>query len=178
MSYKAISRELGIAKSTVAYHCRRLGAPVDDRCARRYDWAEIQAAVDEGLSVRQCRKRFGFSQATWTQAVRRGDVVARPWVTPVGELFVAGRKRSRGHLKARLLREGLKQGRCETCGISEWRGRPLSLQLHHVNGDGLDNRLENLQLLCGNCHSQTSNWGGRGARAGQGRVTRSGGGAV
>jgi 5-methylcytosine-specific restriction endonuclease McrA len=36
------------------------------------------------------------------------------------------------------------------------------LELHHVNGDGNDNRLENLNLLCGNCHSQTDNWGGRG----------------
>jgi hypothetical protein len=33
--------------------------------------------------------------------------------------------------------------------------------LHHVNGDGLDNRLENLQILCPNCHAQTDTWGGR-----------------
>ena len=72
-----------------------------------------------------------------------------------------GRKTSRGHLKARLLREGLKQCRCEVCGLSEWRGQPLSMELHHVNGDGRDNRLENLRFLCGNCHSQTPNWGGR-----------------
>jgi hypothetical protein len=35
------------------------------------------------------------------------------------------------------------------------------MQLHHVNGDGLDNRLENLELLCANCHSQTETYGGR-----------------
>ena len=51
--------------------------------------------------------------------------------------------------------------RCEECGLSEWRGKALSLELHHVNGDGLDNRLENLVLLCPNCHSQTDTWGGR-----------------
>ncbi len=37
----------------------------------------------------------------------------------------------------------------------------LSLELHHVNGDGQDNRLENLMLLCPNCHSQTDTWGAR-----------------
>jgi 5-methylcytosine-specific restriction endonuclease McrA len=164
LSYNAISRRLGIAKATVAYHCRRLGVPADERCARRYDWGEVQAAVDEGLSVRECRERFGFAQATWTKAVRRGAVVPREWITPIDDLLVAGRKRSRGHLKARLVKEGLKQNQCEICGITEWLGRPLSMELHHVNGDGDDNRLENLQLLCGNCHSQTDNWGGRGVR--------------
>lgn len=88
----------------------------------------------------------------------------REWITPIDDLLVAGRKRSRGHLKTRLVKEGLKQNRCEICGITEWLGRPLNMELHHVNGDGDDNRLENLQLLCSNCHSQTDNWGGRGVR--------------
>lgn len=164
LSYNAISRRLGISKATVAYHSRRLGVPADDRCARRYDWDQIQAAVDDGLSVRECRERFGFAKATWTKAVKRGAVVPREWITPIEELLVAGCRRGRGHLKARLINEGLKENRCEECGITEWRGRPLSMELHHVSGDGSDNRLENLQLLCGNCHAQTDNWGGRGAR--------------
>ena len=50
------------------------------------------------------------------------------------------------------------------CGIAAWRGRPLALELHHINGDGRDNRLENLTLLCPNCHSQTDSWGGRNSR--------------
>lgn len=72
---------------------------------------------------------------------------------------------SRQHLKVRLLKEGLKKGVCERCGIDEWLGHSLSLNLHHVNGDGDDNRLENLALLCPNCHSLTPNFGGRNRRA-------------
>lgn len=77
-------------------------------------------------------------------------------------LLVSNRPQtSRTHLKDRLIKAGIKENRCERCGISEWRGKPLSMQLHHINGDGLDNRLENLELLCANCHSQTSTYGGR-----------------
>jgi 5-methylcytosine-specific restriction endonuclease McrA len=64
-------------------------------------------------------------------------------------------------LKLRLLSAGLKHGRCEECGLSEWRGKSLSLQLHHINGDRHDHRFENLRLLCPNCHSQTHNFGAR-----------------
>jgi 5-methylcytosine-specific restriction endonuclease McrA len=60
-----------------------------------------------------------------------------------------------------VLLAGVKREQCESCGLIEWRGQPISLELHHVNGDGHDNRLENLLLLCPNCHSQTDTWGGR-----------------
>ena len=50
---------------------------------------------------------------------------------------------------------------CEVCGLSEWMGQPIPLEIHHINGNNTDNRLENLQLLCPNCHSLTSNYRGR-----------------
>lgn len=70
---------------------------------------------------------------------------------------------SNNSLKRRLLKEGLKENRCENpeCGITEWLGKPIVLQLHHINGVNNDNRLENLQLLCPNCHSQTDNFAGK-----------------
>jgi DNA-binding CsgD family transcriptional regulator len=156
-----IARRLGISKGTVAFHVRNLGIPPDERCARRYDWKEVQVAYDTGLSVRQCCERFGFSTATWSQAVRRGSVVARPRQMPLEELCKSGVKRGRYYLRQRLIAAGLKENRCEACGITEWLGNPLNMALHHMNGDGLDNRLENLQLLCPNCHAQTPNYGGR-----------------
>ena len=61
------------------------------------------------------------------------------------------------------LEEGLKENKCENpeCGISEWHGHSLVLQLHHINGNHNDNRLENLQILCPNCHSLTENFNGK-----------------
>ena len=66
-------------------------------------------------------------------------------------------------LKLALLRDGLKTPRCEGCRGEEWLGKPMPLELHHVNGNCFDNRIENLQLLCPNCHSLTDNHAGRGA---------------
>jgi Zn finger protein HypA/HybF involved in hydrogenase expression len=62
-------------------------------------------------------------------------------------------------LKYRLVKEGLKQWKCEKCGNEGvWKGEELVLELHHINGNHYDNRLENLQILCPNCHSQTDNF--------------------
>lgn len=58
----------------------------------------------------------------------------------------------------------LRGRKCECCQNTEWLGQPINLEIHHLNGDRKDNRLENLHLLCPNCHSYTENWRGRGKR--------------
>lgn len=66
-------------------------------------------------------------------------------------------------LKKRLIEEGIKEYRCERCKRTEWEGVPIPLQIHHVNGVHNDNRLENIQLLCPNCHSLTDTYAGKNA---------------
>jgi DNA-binding CsgD family transcriptional regulator len=164
LSRAETARRLGVSKPTVSYHARRLGHDVDVRCARRYDWAAVQRFYDDGHSVADCVDAFGFSKQTWHAAVNAGRVVPRPAMTPIAALCVADTPRTRGNLKRRLLREGLKEGRCEGCGLHRWQGRTLPLALHHVNGDRDDNRLENLEILCPNCHALTANFAGRNRR--------------
>ena len=64
-------------------------------------------------------------------------------------------------LKHRLLEEGYKQNKCEICGISNWNGKPLSMQLDHKDGNPHNHKLENLKMLCPNCHSQTETFCGK-----------------
>jgi hypothetical protein len=164
LSVTEAARALCISKSTACYHKRRLGRPIDDRFIRRYEWGLVQAFYDEGKSITECQERFGFARKTFMDAVARGLIRTRSQLRPIDECLVKGREVNRTHLKSRLLAEGLKENRCERCGIGEWLGVPLSMALHHVSGDGDDNRLENLMMLCPNCHAQTPNFSGRNRR--------------
>lgn len=65
--------------------------------------------------------------------------------------------------KSHLIKANLIEYKCSCCGITEWNGKPLTLQLHHINGNNRDNRLENLTFLCPNCHSQTDNFSSKNA---------------
>ena len=123
------------------------------------DWAAVQRFYDQGHSYRQCKDRFGFAAASWSKAVRRGALVSRPRGTPLE--VILKKSRSRCTIKRRLLMAGKLQNRCDLCGLSEWRGQPLSIQIDHINGVRDDHRIENLRMLCPNCHSQTDTYGGR-----------------
>lgn len=61
-------------------------------------------------------------------------------------------------LKNRLFEVGLKENKCECCGLTNWNGKDISLQIHHIDGDRTNNTIENLQILCPNCHSQTDTY--------------------
>lgn len=66
------------------------------------------------------------------------------------------------NLKEKLFSLGYKEKKCEKCGCgTEWQGEPLTLELHHMDGNHYNNSLDNLQILCPNCHSQTETFRSR-----------------
>lgn len=158
-TYKEIAEQTGLARPTISYHAthndlRRQGL-------RTYDWRKVQSFHDDGHGVRETIKHFAMSNGAWQKAKLRGDIVSRDHRMSITQLLSPGRQSSRAHVKQRLRLAGLLRQSCDRCGISDWLGEPLSLQLDHKNGIKNDNRLENLHLLCPNCHSQTDTFAGR-----------------
>lgn len=123
------------------------------------DWRPIQQYYDAGHTLRECLLQFRFSRGSWHKAVKRGDVKPRTLKWPLERILAESK--SRVSIKRRLLEAGVLKNKCDECGITSWRGRHLSIQLDHRNGIRDDHRLENLRMLCPNCHSQTPSFAAR-----------------
>lgn len=77
------------------------------------------------------------------------------------EIFCKNSNARRATLKRRIINEHLMPIECNLCYNKQWLEHKIPLELHHINGDSNDNRLNNLQLLCPNCHALTSNYRNR-----------------
>jgi HNH endonuclease len=130
-------------------------------------YAEVLRALGYNASggmhryISSCIKELGLDTTHVTgQTWNRGRRYARgARAIPLEEVLVENSSyRYTATLRKRLIAAGLKQSRCEMCGINEWRGSPLPLALDHINGDPSDNRLENLRIVCPNCHALTDTW--------------------
>lgn len=64
-------------------------------------------------------------------------------------------------VRVKILEEGIKEHKCECCGLSEWMGQPIPLELHHKDGNKNHNELDNYELLCPNCHAFTDSYRGK-----------------
>lgn len=138
---EAISKSFSIASA-----CRHLGLKPSGG-----NYRIIHRAIEE----------YGIDTSHFTgQGWNVGLKFQPKEVTDIKDILVEGSHYQSYKLKKRLIKEGLKEIRCECCGLEVWLGRPIPLEMHHINGDNRDNRLENLQLLCPNCHALTDNYRG------------------
>lgn len=91
-----------------------------------------------------------------------------PWTRAATLFVVNGTPNIGGKLKALAFGLGLLDESCSECGVGPvWNGTALTLQLDHINGVSTDHRLDNLRILCPNCHSQTETYCGRNIKSAQ-----------
>jgi hypothetical protein len=129
-------------------------------------WMGMCASGGGTATLRKWAGRWRISTAHFDPyASQRGLRGREP--RPLAEVMVANSDYSRGNLKRRLDDEGLKTPLCELCGQGElWQGRRMALILDHIDGDGRDNRLENLRIVCANCAATLDTHCGRKLRLG------------
>ena len=131
---------------------------------------EIEEAILSSGSMAQAADKLNMAFSTFKRYATKYELYTN--VNQAGKGTVKSKKNLddvfsgkqhmvTSHLKNRLIREGYKEYKCEDCGIDEWNGKAISLELDHISGDRLDNSLDNLKLLCPNCHSQTHTFRGR-----------------
>lgn len=116
-------------------------------------------------NVQAYAAKLGLDTSHWTgQGHRVGSGVPTRPAAPLRQVLVRHRYCQSGKLKRRLLSEGIFQRRCAWCGRKSWLRKPIPLELDHIDGDHLNNEIENLRLLCPNCHAQTPTYRGRNAK--------------
>ena len=79
----------------------------------------------------------------------------------VNEYLINGSTVQSNKLRRYLLEANIFEHKCYKCNLFEWNNQPIPLELEHINGINNDNRLDNLTLLCPNCHAQTSTYRGK-----------------
>ena len=122
-----------------------------------------EAAIKTGMhyaTFGRYAKKFGLWQSNQSGRGMTKEYPGRR--IPLDEILAGKYPTYATHnLHRRLITEGLKEKKCEECEITDWNDKRLGFQLDHVNGISSDHRLENLRILCPNCHSQTPTWGNK-----------------
>jgi len=141
---------------------------------KKWNDAQLVLTVKESFSFQEVFQKLGFSGSN-TRVRRRVDELQldtshwfrksckpRAHKLPLDQVLIQNSTYTcTSALKAKLLKAGVLYNKCYECGLTSWRNKPLSLQLDHINGDRRDNRIENLRILCPNCHAQTDTYSGK-----------------
>jgi Zn finger protein HypA/HybF involved in hydrogenase expression len=148
-----------------------------------YTVEEFKKAVEESYSIAQTLTKLGLSPRGGNYRVFKkfeklynintshftgqGHLKGKSHTfntIPLSEILVKDYEYSSNKLRKRLIAEGLKEHRCECCKLNEWLGEPIPLELDHIDGDHYNNMLENLKVLCPNCHAKTPTYRGKNKR--------------
>lgn len=134
---------------------------------------EIEKWITEGKTKAQMARELGCNPKTINPVLKRlgleytGNQGCKGLSKPNGrelsllEYLEKSIDIQSNKVRKKLLDEGYKEYKCECCGLTEWLGEPIPLELHHKDGNHFNNELDNFQLLCPNCHAKTSSYRGK-----------------
>lgn len=149
---------------------------------RGYSDNDVVQAVKKSTSLRQTLIKLGLKPAGGNYATLKktinelgldtshfrgkgwlkGEQVSIKVQIPLEKILVENSTYSNSSaLRQRLIQEGIFIHKCSSCNLNTWKDKPIPLELDHINGDNRDHRLENLRLLCPNCHAMTSTYRGK-----------------
>lgn len=143
----------------------------------KYSIEQVKEAIETSLSYRQVMIKLGIKPAGGNYFVIRKFIskynldtshfTGKRWnkglhfdKRPIEDYLNNVIYMQSHKLRLRLISEGIKEYKCESCGLSEWLGKPIALELNHIDGNNKNNNLDNLNILCPNCHAQTPNYRG------------------
>ena len=133
-----------------------------DACNTASSMAEAASKFDINF---QTFRKYAKELGVWktNQSGKGGKKPKTTGKFPLNEILDGKYPHYSSHkLRLRLIAEGLKEDKCEECGIgNEYNGRPLSMHLDHIDGNHHNHVLNNLRILCPNCHSQTETHGSK-----------------
>jgi predicted nucleic acid-binding Zn ribbon protein len=152
-SIRRIAAAVQVSYSTIRYWLRRYGLKSEGTAGGYGRTGARNACLNCGAAVRQNPNVYCSAHCQ--------------------HVFIRRRKfengdRASSFLKTYLL--DIRERKCEVCGMTEWMGQLAPLELDHKDGDPTNNELDNLRLICPNCHAQTENYKGR--NKGNGRYFR------
>lgn len=132
---------------------------------------QIKTAIEKSASMAEASVVVGIHFSTFKRSAEKfglytpnqgGKGTRKPKEDGAGKIALADILNGKEpqyqtfKLKHRLYAEGIKQNKCEECGIDSWNGKNIECELDHVDGNRSNHSLLNLKILCPNCHSQTS----------------------
>lgn len=147
----------------------------------KYNLEQLKNACKQANSYRNVMFQLGIKEAGGNYATIKKKIIEfqidishftgkgwnknlkfKPKISkPTSELLIFNSNYQSHKLRKRLLKEKYFEYKCYNCNLTEWMGQPITLELEHIDGNHTNNQIENLTMLCPNCHALTSTWRGR-----------------
>jgi hypothetical protein len=113
-------------------------------------------------TIRWAIRKLGLDTSHFTgQGHRKGSKIPIVAAQPLEHFLKRDSFHCTSGLRLRLLKEGVFEPRCAACNLESWQGQAIPLELDHKDGDRFNNLIDNLRLLCPNCHALTPTYRGK-----------------